>query len=269
MGRPPGFERFLRLTHTTRELLALIAFEYEARNFRFYSDKNMAAVLDVSRDTIIQSRKQLVAEGFLRPHIQKGRKRATVYETRFGIMPETRHQNSEKPDIKKAENPTSTTLSLTPRQYDLPLAEAQAACEAINLVPLKPPPPDQRRKAGEFPFKRIVLQAPQTKLDATTRKEAQAGFFRQAVEAAKVQEARGVPPSEDGDPKIAKGQPHPSREVEPITDSYHEDRGRDFSKITGGDNKAGLTAEDQARAMAEDEGKAQKERQRFLPGPVR
>lgn len=75
---------------------------------------------------------------------------------------------------------------------------------------------------------------------------------------------------EQGDVKIGRGQPHPSREIAPIgLGTYHEDRGRDFSKITGGDAQAGLTAAAQARAVAEDEGKAQRERQRHLPGPVR
>lgn len=139
----------------------------------------------------------------------------------------------------------------------------------MGLPSIHRPPPDQKRKAGELPFKRIILEAPLGYVHPSRHKETQAGLFKQAQEADQAQKDRGTPPSEDGDPKIAKGQPHPSREVVPVTGAYHESRGRDFSKITGGDDQHGLTIQEQGRRQVASENTAEWQRQKFLPKPVR
>lgn len=97
--------------------------EYQARNFVYLRDSEMAKVLNVSRDTVIQAKKCLVLEGYIKTDTGKYVKHATRYTVLSLSGKETRQPLAPKPDIGIAQNPTSTTKVLTTKTFNdkLPL----------------------------------------------------------------------------------------------------------------------------------------------------
>ncbi len=279
MGTPPNYDLWLRLSPTAQRLLGLVV-EMYARGITFIRDRWLAGMLSVDARTLRRCRAELIEQGYLHftRRAQEGKTGLYSLTPRLAQLIAKRQELSAPPSgIVRPRGKLSAHNdkdSTTKDQYDLPLPDAVIRGDLPRLVPATP---DQKRKAGEFPTGPRLTPPEASGPTPLFQKLAQGRADLKALE--RDQEERKARDPEHGqEVKRGPGQKHRSYAVAPLgKDSYHEHRGRDFSKSTGGENQAGQTlaeqqdqtAEDQGRARAEAHAQAQRERQKHLPGPVR